>query len=269
MALEHTEFCKLVTSYVYNNFIPLLLVIDHHKHLIYHINMVRTTRKSCKRKLQDDEIDSTKSTSSKQMNTEQKHQDNAISSVENPSDNDEIVPNGSDEEKFYNLLPYEKNLFIQKALVKFPLKHQLPTLIDIFSNPTKNPSCSEWHAIKNRWKLKNGELVDVSDKPICAYEDIYQSIYRIDYHGKFSKNITVLSDLVSEKYANITGVLVKFYCKKVSSERIRFKRNRKNDHDEDIERRKREIHAKKQEQIRLFQKKLSACTADSLLIKPS
>lgn len=229
------------------------------------MNVVRITRTNGKRKLQHDETESTGSTPSKHMNTERQEQDDATSSTDNATDNEELSPDGSDEEKFYRLLREEKNLYNKKALVKFPLKHQVATLIEIYSHPDKNPSCSLWHAVKNKWKVKDGKLVDYSDKPVCAFEDIYQSIYKIDLDGEFSKNITVLSNLVSEKYANITGVLVKFYCKQVSSDRVRFKRNRKNDHDSQIAERKHVILQKKKEEITLFEQKFSACTADSLL----
>ena len=230
------------------------------------MNVVRSTRASTKRKLQHDATENTGSIPSKHMNTEQQEQDDATTSTENATDNDELSPEGSDEEKFYRLLRDEKNLFNPKALVKFPLKHQVATLIEIFSNGKNNPSCSLWHAMKKKWKVKDGKLVDFSDKPICAFEDIYQSIYKIDVDGEFSKNITVLSGLVSDKYANITGVLVKFYCKKVSSDRVRFKRNRKNNDDLLIAARKEVILKKKRDEIKLFEEKFSGCTADSLLI---
>ena len=254
------------TSQWCNKLIPLIHRIQNHERLNLQMNVVRSTRASTKRKLQHDATENTGSIPSKHMNTEQQEQDDATTSTENATDNDELSPEGSDEEKFYRLLRDEKNLFNPKALVKFPLKHQVATLIEIFSNGKNNPSCSLWHAMKKKWKVKDGKLVDFSDKPICAFEDIYQSIYKIDVDGEFSKNITVLSGLVSDKYANITGVLVKFYCKKVSSDRVRFKRNRKNNDDLLIAARKEVILKKKRDEIKLFEKKFSACTADSLLI---
>ncbi len=83
------------------------------------------------------------------------------------------------------------------------------------------------------------------------YEDIYKTIYDIDLEGKFSQNITVLSDTVSKKYANITGVLVKFYCKQVSSDRVQVKRKRKNVEHDEIEKIKQDLQAKKLEKIAL------------------
>ena len=181
--------------------------------------------------------------------------------------NEETSVSCSDEEKFYSLLPNQKHLYTQKTLVKFPLRDRVPTLVNLISHPGKIPSCSKWHASKKKWKSKNGELFDAADKPVCAYEDIYQSIYKVDSERKFLDNITVLSNAVVNKYSNITGVLVKFYCNSVSSDRVHYKRNRKNHHDEQIEQRKQALLVKRQEEINEFEQTFSACFADSLLKK--
>ena len=62
-------------------------------------------------------------------------------------------------------------------------------------------------------------------------------------------------------------MLVKFYCKQVSSERVQFKRNRKNVEHHQIEKIKQNLQAKKLEKITKFEESFSACTAASLVKK--
>ena len=240
-------------------------VSDNDEIVLSNEDMSATTPKRPKRKLHVPE----KSTVSKYVKAkQQKRRDTACDGSDMDMSEEEISGTASDEDKFYNLLPNEKNLFTSKALVKFPLKEKVTTLVKLIDKPDDIPSCSLWHAIKKKWKVSNdGNLVDGSGKPICAYEDIYKTIYDIDSEGKFSQNITVLSDTVSKKYANITGVLVKFYCKQVSSDRVQFKRNRKNVEHDEIEKIKQDLQAKKLEKITKFEESFSACTAASLVKK--
>ena len=136
---------------------------------------------------------------------------------------------------FYELIT-KQNFFTHKALVKYPLRDYKEDIVKWLNklNSGGFPNCNAKNDLVRKWKVVNNELYSnkkenkKEELPITAYEDIYETILKVDMQQKTCSNAE-LGFLVSKKSGNITKQMVQYYCTSISGRRIANKREKKHE----------------------------------------
>ena len=158
--------------------------------------------------------------------------DAAIASENTPTMNEAHL---KERKKFYQLIKHQ-NFFTHKALVKYPLRDHKQDIVKWLNklNSGGFPNCNAKNDLVRKWKVVNNELYsnkkenEEEELPITAYEDIYETILKVDMQQKTCSNAD-LGFLVTKKSGNITKQMVQYYCTSISGRRIAKKREKKHE----------------------------------------
>ena len=135
--------------------------------------------------------------------------------------------------KFYDQIKYQ-SFFTHKALVKYPLRDYNKEIIKRMKDIREKwfPNCNVKNDLIRKWKVENDVLYSTKQDnegnslPITAYEDIYETILKVDMQESSCSNAD-LGFLVTKISGNITKQMVQYYCAFVSGHRIANKREKK------------------------------------------
>ena len=117
--------------------------------------------------------------------------------------------------KFYDGIEndIERIIIPENALGKYPLKDNVPDIIDFMSTMKANfGACNEIYTLSNKWTVDGSNLMKTNtNKIVTAYEDVFDVIYNIHEVSEFETNYKQLKGAVEKQSGNITASVVKFY----------------------------------------------------------
>ena len=101
--------------------------------------------------------------------------------------------------------------------------------------------------------------------PICAYEDIYYIILKVDKEYKYQLKKKQLAYEVKKQSGNITQTLVALYCEHVSGKRVAHKQRKRSMENNTISAENERQKKIKREKLDVFRRKATRWTAKSLI----